>query len=718
MGKEEKRREVDGSAVEGGGDAKPLPYPKSVFFIIGNEFCERFSYYGMKSILSLYLKQKLHLAEDTATVIYHTFSMFCYFTPIFGSILADTLLGKFKTIVYISIIYVLGHLLKTLAAVPTLNVPPLEFSLLGLALIAIGTGGIKPCVSAFGGDQFKLPEQERQLQTFFSVFYFAINAGSLISTILTPQIREDVECFGDDTCYSLAFGIPAILMAVATVIIVVGKPLYVMHPPQGNILTQVVGSIARAVKKKCNGEHAEHWMDLARDKYDAQLVEDVKALLRVLVIFVPLPVFWALFDQTGSRWTFQATRMNGSLGTGTIKPDQMQVVNPILVLIMLPLFDRVVYPVFNKFGMLKKPLQRMCAGGFLTAASFFISGFLELQMQKTYAKIPTMSESHLHLMNNLPCHVNIRISNDSGIVSNIGIDEMDNMVLRELDDPKGIFNVDMAVAPSCLEDKLTVRQAQVEVKMVEGEIIPVLLSFVGGTVQPSVIKGFDEAKKDGGANSRLRVIYDLGEFPKDFKDETQLHLVGAKNVSFPLAPSNVGATNYSKVDIGDYEIFMDDKPMGSFKADQGGVYSLLVAKDPKTAIDRTHSFVLTEPNSIHILWLIPQYFVITASEIMISVTGLEFSYSQAPDSMKSVVQAAWLLTVAFGNIIVIIVASAKALDQASEFFMFAVLMILDMFFLMFLAYRYTPRNVNNQEGGMAMEASGVANNNFKSDTDM
>ena len=66
---------------------------------------------------------------------------------------------------------------------------------------------------------------------------------------------------------------------------------------------------------------------------------------------------------------------------------------------------------------------------------------------------------------------------------------------------------------------------------------------------------------------------------------------------------------------------MDDKPMGSFKAAQGGVYSLLVAKDPKTAIDRTHSFVLTEPNSIHILWLIPQYFVITASEIMISVTG-------------------------------------------------------------------------------------------------
>merc|ERR1712223_1390167 len=311
-------------------------------------------------------------------------------------------------------------------------------------------------------------------------------------------------------------------------------------------------------------------------------------------------------------------------------------------------------------------------------------------------KIPAMSESHMHLMNNLPCHVNVRIMNETGIVSDEGIDEMQNLVLRDLN-PNGIFEVDMT----------------------DGEVTPILLSFVGAEVRPSVIKGFDEPKKDGGANSRLRIIYDLGEFPRASEDPVLLHLVGPKNVSFPLEePVPVGGTNYSKVDIGEYKIFMVDTEMGSFKSDQGGVYSVLVAKDPKTAIDRTHSFVLTEPNSIHILWLIPQYFVITASEITISVTGLEFSYSQAPDSMKSVVQAAWLLTVAFGNIIV---ASAKALDQASEFLMFAILMMLDMFFLMFLmflAYRYTPRNTNTHERGMAMEASGVANNNFKSDTDM
>merc|ERR1712013_564339 len=318
-----------------------------------------------------------------------------------------------------------------------------------------------------------------------------------------------------------------------------------------------------------------------------------------------------------------------------------------------------------------------------------------------------------------PCHVNVRIMNETGIVSDEGIDEMQNLVLRDLN-PNGIFEVDMKVGESCLKDKLTVRQAKVKVDMTEGEVTPILLSFVGAEVRPSVIKGFDEPKKDGGANSRLRIIYDLGEFPRASEDPVLLHLVGPKNVSFPLEePVPVGGTNYSKVDIGEYKIFVGDTEMGSFKADQGGVYSVLVAKDPKTAIDRTHSFVLTEPNSIHILWLIPQYFVITVGEIMFSVTGLEFSYSQAPDSMKSVLQAAWLLTVAFGNIIVIIVAEAKAFDsRASEFFMFAILMLVDMAIFMWLAWRYTPRYVRpDREEGMQLKngVNGVANKNFKND---
>ena len=140
-----------------------------------------------------------------------------------------------------------------------------------------------------------------------------------------------------------------------------------------------------------------------------------------------------------------------------------------------------------------------------------------------------------------------------------------------------------------------------------------------------------------------------------------------------------------------FRIFLGDIYLDDMTVDQGGVYSLLIARNLTDDTFVVKPYVLTIPNSVHILWIIPQYFVLTASEIMISITGLEFSYSQAPESMKSVVQAAWLLTVAFGNVIVIIVASAKAFDRASELFMFAILMMLDMVLLIWLAYRYKPR---------------------------
>ena len=121
-----KRREAErrGESFQEEPAQRNIPYPKTVFLILGNEFCERLSYYGMKSILSIYISQKLHFDHDRSTSIYHTFTMLCYFCPMFGAMIADQFLGKFKTIVYISIIYVLGHLLKTLAAVPNIGIPP------------------------------------------------------------------------------------------------------------------------------------------------------------------------------------------------------------------------------------------------------------------------------------------------------------------------------------------------------------------------------------------------------------------------------------------------------------------------------------------------------------------------------------------------------------------------------------------------------------------
>ena len=120
-----------------------------------------------------------------------------------------------RTIFYLSIIYAIGSIVISVGAIPTLGLPVEAITIFGLIMIAIGTGGIKPCVSAFGGDQFKIPDQAKQLATFFSLFYFAINAGSLLSTSITPILREDVHCFDENGCFSLAFGVPGILMVVS-----------------------------------------------------------------------------------------------------------------------------------------------------------------------------------------------------------------------------------------------------------------------------------------------------------------------------------------------------------------------------------------------------------------------------------------------------------------------------------------------------------------------
>lgn len=172
------------------------------------------SFVHFTAILALYLKYKLGFTEDDATVIFHGFTMMLYFMCLFGAIISDVWIGKYKTILYLSIVYFIGCTIVAIGSIPNLNVSPEVILMIGLIFIAVGSGGIKPCVCAFGGDQFKLPEQTAQMATYFSIFYFVICLGSFAASII-PILREDVHCFGDIDCFPLAFGVPAILMFVA-----------------------------------------------------------------------------------------------------------------------------------------------------------------------------------------------------------------------------------------------------------------------------------------------------------------------------------------------------------------------------------------------------------------------------------------------------------------------------------------------------------------------
>lgn len=682
-----------------------LKYPKSVFFIVINEFCERFNYYGMRTVLTLYMKQILNFSEDKATVLYHTFLMLCYFTPIPGAILADTYLGKFKTIAILSCIYAFGSILLAVAAIPNF-LPQTGFSMTGLLIIAIGTGGIKPCVSAFGGDQFVRPQQDRQLEAFFSVFYFSINAGSLISTFITPILREDVNCFGDETCYPLAFGVPAILMIVAVIIFIAGKPLYTIKKPEGNIMGEFFKCIGHAISRrfKSKGEKHDHWLDFASDKFDKQLIEDVKRVLAVAFVFIPLPVFWALYDQQGSRWTFQATRMNGDLGGFVLKPDQMQIINPLLILLLVPLFEAVIYPCFKKSGLLT-PLRRIGCGLVLCGLSFVISGFLEIALEPTYATIPADGRMQLNFINTLPCQVNVtyRVTDKNGDLS---IKANKYEFVQDLEADQDIF------ASAFLENADCGGYLQFNGGFSTGEV---KLGKGGGTKGYSILitereneltitrlNNEEQLDKSDTGDPSVAFFVDDNTFQEyaglnitmrqETKKKTYEYIYDLNDTAATTPEVEyIVQTEYQKTEIGTYELFYNETPVGKLEnLIQGGVYRVVIQK----ALNESDSYhvmtvEVTPPNSVNILWLLPQYFVVTVGEVMFSVTGLTFSYSQAPLSMKSVMQAIWLLVVAFGNLIDIIVIQFQSdMSQADEFFLFAGIMGIAVIIFTAMSWNY------------------------------
>lgn len=170
------------------------------------------------AILALYLTTDLDYSEDVATIVFTAFSMAVYFFCIFGGVLSDVWLGKYKTILITSVVYAFGTIIVSLSSIPSFIPSPSTVLIVGLLLISIGSGGIKAAVSPFGGDQFKMPEQAAHIAKFFSLFYLLINLGPLISNVITPILAHDIHCFEDDDCYPLAFGFPALLM-----IITIGK---------------------------------------------------------------------------------------------------------------------------------------------------------------------------------------------------------------------------------------------------------------------------------------------------------------------------------------------------------------------------------------------------------------------------------------------------------------------------------------------------------------
>jgi POT family proton-dependent oligopeptide transporter len=417
----------------------------------------------MRSILTVYMAQWLLLPEHEAEANYHFFVMACYLTPLAGGWLADRLWGRYRVILWLSLGYVLGH--ATIAAFET------RWGLFaGLTLIALGSGGIKPCVSAFVGDQFH-PEQKKLLERVYGLFYWMINLGSFGSTLLIPVLLAS---FGP----RVAFAVPGLLMVAALALFLFGRRRYVYLPPTGpnpHAFTRVVAS---ALRRRSSAPAGGSWLDAARADHPAEAVEGTRAVFRIMGVFAAVTAFWALFDQHGASWVLQARRMDLVVGGRTLQASQLAALNPLMVLLLIPLLQRVVFPGLERLGGRVTPLGKMTLGMFLTVLSFVAAALVE--------------------------------------------------------------------------------------------------SVISGGARPSA------------------------------------------------------------------------------------------------------------------LWQLPQYLFLTTGEVLVSVTGLEFSYTQAPRSMKSTIMSIWMVTVAFGNFLTAAVSALNRFQGASYFWFFAVVMLAGAIGFAFVARKYRP----------------------------
>ncbi len=345
-------------------DQAPGRYPRQIAFIVGNEACERFSFYGMASILVLYMNESLGYAERDAKAWYHLFVMGTYLTPLVGGWIADRFWGRYKTILWVSLAYVAGHAVLALSETRA-------GLLAGLALIAAGAGGIKPCVSAFVGDQFD-PSQARLLSRIYGWFYWTINFGSGFAKLLIPWLRRT---YGP----SVAFAVPGLLMALALVIFFAGRRDYVRTPPSGPDPHSFLRVIGAALRRRARAPGTS-WLDAARARHPAEAVNGARAVLRLLGIFAAVAVFWALFDQKGSSWVLQARRMELGLWGRTIDPAQLQALNPFLIMALIPLFTWGIFPFLARRGLDLSPLKKMTVGMFLTVLSFAAAALVQLRL--------------------------------------------------------------------------------------------------------------------------------------------------------------------------------------------------------------------------------------------------------------------------------------------------------------------------------------------------
>ncbi|MEX0676321.1 MAG: hypothetical protein WD063_04560 [Pirellulales bacterium] len=632
--------------------------PPGIPYIVGNEGAERFSFYGMRAILKIYLIALFVRFVDEAAVpadamadalarsteIVHLFMAGVYAFPLIGAIIADRLLGKYRTILWVSLIYCAGHAVLALAGrLGTIS----EFSAaetsmyLGLGLIAVGSGGIKPCVSANVGDQFTAANA--QLVTkIFQIFYFIINYGSFFSTILTPLL---LKYFGAE----IAFGVPGVLMGIATLVFWMGRNRFIRVPPSpggrhGLFDTLVTTLLFTPLFSLVVGYFVlwEHHIGAAREAATKAAVEFPGVTSALVVEY--FEHYW---------WLPVATVVAVVLGLILFRARQRIESSDSFLPVLLYNFthqrDRA--PGMSFFDVGRQRFGEEAGDGPAAVLKIMVvfsmvSVFWALFDQHASTWIDQARRMALGLT--VPAYFGYW-----AFAATIGLSLFAGVWLF-----RWLANAPLArgITATVLAGFLVLGLVAVVCDFVAPPLGNVVSDSAGEPVRQRMLS----VRMDAAQISALNPLFVMLVIPA-------LNFL----VYAPLRSRGIEIKPLQKMTV------------GMFLAAAAFAAAAVLQATIEAAGDGT----------VHALWQIVQYFIMTVAEVLVSITGLEFAYTQAPRAMKSTIMSFWLLCVTMGNLLVAFLAPLQKTIALSQFFwLFAALMAGAAIIFLVLARFYTGKS--------------------------
>ncbi len=689
----------------------PLPsekMPAGIPYILTNEAAERFAFYGMSSILIVFMTRYLMgpggldvMGDEKAKEWFHTFTAAVYFTPLIGALLSDVWLGKYRTILAFSVLYCVGMV--------ALVWDQTRFGLgLGMVLIALGSGIIKPCVSANVGDQFG-HRNKHLISRMYSWFYFAINLGACISMFLCPLLLER---WGPRA----GFGIPAVLMVAAVVAFFVGRAKYVHIPPAGR--------------------------QTVRELLDKDIL---KILAKLSVIFIFVSMFFALFYQSQGAWVLQAERMELRWLWVDWLPAQVQFVNSLFIMMMIPVFSYLIYPAVSKVVPLT-PLRKIGAGMLVTAVCFAVPAWIETQIQggdvfKVSSRSAVAGLEPLRLIDGqtggsgwssaaapsvgAPQEVILRLrERKAWVVDGVAVWPQTQLSKAEIAAglervlSKTIAEGVASYAPPEADIEASVKVAKAQTKEVIAAVkkapdveaakataasalaelevdtallkdeayrpleVSVFVADFGGRLVPPLYSELADDRKQGAGGAAAYAVENgwthAGDYVLDPNEQRSVLQFGPATASHVLVQfkSNCGA---GRVKVAEIEVLTTDAAPAGSKAQTQQIWPNVAALGYRPSIG----------------WQFFAYVLLTAGEILASISVLEFAYTQAPKKVKSFVMSLYLLSISLGNVFSAVVNhfiqnadGSTKLPGASYYWFFAIAMVVTLALYIPVAKRF------------------------------